>query len=196
MATENSNCASASADPDSLIGIGFPSSRLRFLPEEVLGIKTRVFNHEARQPATNPDLTVWALMNALKNCSSRVFPLLSLNKPVRELQIRARYDMRNAQPTPYVLNFTRSQNSDAMIRHLFGEELEAEESCDRCAQDKGALIGCITTESSKICSNCDWNRSGLGCSLSSRSESRKFPSIPYGLLLIMGSQIIHQAQSW
>ncbi|KAH7137879.1 hypothetical protein EDB81DRAFT_901722 [Dactylonectria macrodidyma] len=145
--------ASASTEPEPLIG--FPSSRLCFLPKEIFGIETRVFDHEAAQPDANPDLTVWALMNALKHCSTRVLPILELNKPARELELRSR------------------QNCDAMIRHLMGDEREAQDCCTRCAQKKGALIGCIVAEGSTICGNCDWNRSGLGCSLASRSESPK-----------------------
>lgn len=78
MAQQTRRSASASIESEPLIG--FPSNRLGFLPKEILGVETRVFNHEAPQPATNPDLTVWALMNALKTCSSRVLPLLSLEK--------------------------------------------------------------------------------------------------------------------
>ncbi|KAH7109408.1 hypothetical protein B0J13DRAFT_613213 [Dactylonectria estremocensis] len=171
MAQQTRRSASTSTEPEPLIG--FPSSRLCFLPKEIFGIETRVFDHEAAQPDANPDLTVWALMNALKHCSTRVLPILELNKPARELELRSRYDMRSLKQNPYVLNFSRSQNCDAMIRHLMGDEREAQDCCTRCAQKKGALIGCIVAEGSTICGNCDWNRSGLGCSLASRSESPK-----------------------
>ncbi|KAH6951116.1 hypothetical protein BKA56DRAFT_606089 [Ilyonectria sp. MPI-CAGE-AT-0026] len=148
MAQQTRRSASASTEPEPLIG--FPSSRLCFLPKEIFGIETRVFDHEAAQPDANPDLT-----------------------PVRELELRSRYDMRSLKQNPYVLNFSRSQNCDAMIRHLMGDEREAQDCCTRCAQKKGALIGCIVAEGSTICGNCDWNRSGLGCSLASHSESPK-----------------------
>lgn len=78
MAQQTRRSASASTEPEPLIG--FPSSRLCFLPKEIFGIETRVFDHEAAQPDANPDLTVWALMNALKHCSTRVLPILELNK--------------------------------------------------------------------------------------------------------------------
>lgn len=65
--------APAAAEADVLTG--FPSKRRHLLPKEILGVETRSFDHEAPQPTTNPDLTVWALMNALKQCSSRVIPL-------------------------------------------------------------------------------------------------------------------------
>ncbi|KAH7132721.1 hypothetical protein EDB81DRAFT_619218, partial [Dactylonectria macrodidyma] len=147
---------------------GFPSKRRHLLPKEILGVETRSFDHEAPQPTTNPDLTVWALMNALKQCSSRVIPLprqdqASINSPpIRELQVRTKLDMQSMVETPYTLNLQRSQNCDAMVRHLFGEERQ--ERCTRCVQGKGALLGCITTSSSKVCTNCDWNWSGI-CSL-------------------------------
>lgn len=65
--------AAAAAEADVLPG--FPSKRRHLLPKEILGVETRSFDHEAPQPTTNPDLTVWALMNALKQCSSRVILL-------------------------------------------------------------------------------------------------------------------------
>jgi hypothetical protein len=103
--------------------------------------------------------------------------------------------MRSLKQNPYVLNFSRSQNCDAMIRHLMGDEREAQDCCTRCAQKKGALIGCIVAEGSTICGNCDWNRSGLGCSLASHSESRMYLYLGLISLLTISSQTIYEAQS-
>lgn len=92
--------------------------------------------------------------------------------------------MQSMVETPYTLNLQRSQNCDAMVRHLFGEERQ--ERCTRCVQGKGALLGCITTSSSKVCTNCDWNRSGI-CSLSSTEPRQYLVSEELNLLLIFYS---------
>lgn len=41
------------------------------LPKEILGIDTRTFAYKVEQPESNPDLTVWALINALKGSTTK-----------------------------------------------------------------------------------------------------------------------------
>ncbi|KAJ3536389.1 hypothetical protein NM208_g6745 [Fusarium decemcellulare] len=86
---------------------------------------------------------------------------------------------------PYVLNFNSSQNCDAMIRHLYGEERSNGDSCSKCRQDQGGLVGCVVySDMHANCANCDWNRSGKGCSLTGgggdTSELALHPSIVMG----------------
>lgn len=87
-------------------------------------------------------------------------------KPVRQLELRTKVDSRSLKPIPYNINLRNSQNCDAMIRHLYGEELDEEDQCAKCKDSKGALIGCIVCpDIVPNCANCDWNRSGGQCSL-------------------------------
>ncbi|KAJ4327839.1 hypothetical protein N0V84_001649 [Fusarium piperis] len=154
---------------------GYPSARGRYVPPTVFGVETSTFDYNAPLPTANPDLTVWVLMNAINGCSSKVIKLLTEGQPIRQLELRNKVDSRSLKPIPYNINLRNSQNCDAMIRHLYGEELDEEDQCTKCKDSKGALIGCIVCpEIVPNCANCDWNRSGGQCSLSiGRSGSRR-----------------------
>ncbi|KAH6981373.1 hypothetical protein EDB80DRAFT_255377 [Ilyonectria destructans] len=65
---------------EKLINGGFPPARLAALPTKVLGVNTRTFTYGGPQPTSNPDLTIWAVGNALKTCSNKVLDLIDLSK--------------------------------------------------------------------------------------------------------------------
>ncbi|KAH7253220.1 hypothetical protein B0J15DRAFT_560369 [Fusarium solani] len=122
---------------------GYPSARARYVPATVFGVETSSFDYNSPLPTANPDLTVWVLMHAINGCSSKVIKLLSEGRPVRQLELRTKVDSRSLKPIPYNINLRNSQNCDAMIRHLYGEELDEEDQCAKCKDSKGALIGCV-----------------------------------------------------
>ncbi|KAF4469186.1 hypothetical protein FALBO_3915 [Fusarium albosuccineum] len=175
---------------------GFSQGRSHLVPEAVFGVPTRTFPYTSNQPEKNPDLTVWALMRAVAGCSGKVaralppkqffihalssikppLPLVNAPKPVRQLQIRSKPNPMSSGlgSLPYVLNFNSSQNCDAMIRHLYGEERSNGDSCSKCRQDQGGLVGCVVySDMHANCANCDWNRSGKGCSLTGGGDTTK-----------------------
>ena len=49
--------------------VAFPSGRGEKIPPIVFGVDTRSFAYNGPQPASNPELTVWALMNAIAYAS-------------------------------------------------------------------------------------------------------------------------------
>ncbi|KAL2672614.1 hypothetical protein Neosp_013327 [[Neocosmospora] mangrovei] len=153
---------------------GYPSARARYVPATVFGVQTSSFDYNALLPSANPELTVWALMHAINGCSSKVIKILSERRPVRQLELRTKVDSRSLKPVPYNINLRNSQNCDAMIRHLYGEELEEEDQCAKCKDSKGALIGCVVCPDIVAnCANCDWNRSGGQCSLGGGASARR-----------------------
>ncbi|KAF5005435.1 hypothetical protein FDECE_8100 [Fusarium decemcellulare] len=155
---------------------GFSQGRSHLVPEAVFGVPTRTFPYTSNQPEKNPDLTVWALMRAVAGCSGKVARALPRKQPVRQLQIRSKPNPMSSGlgSLPYVLNFNSSQNCDAMIRHLYGEERSNGDSCSKCRQDQGGLVGCVVySDMHANCANCDWNRSGKGCSLTGGGDTTK-----------------------
>ncbi|KAH6953676.1 hypothetical protein BKA56DRAFT_638335 [Ilyonectria sp. MPI-CAGE-AT-0026] len=140
------------------------------LPKEILGIDTRTFAYKVEQPESNPDLTVWALINALKGSTTKGQSAVDSTKTVRELRVRVKSSNKSLEDTPYTLNFASRQNCDAMLRHLYGDEREDTERCLKCTKRNGALIGCVVSETNPACANCDWNRSGAACSFTSKKR--------------------------
>ncbi|KAH6961808.1 hypothetical protein BKA56DRAFT_499542 [Ilyonectria sp. MPI-CAGE-AT-0026] len=164
---------------EKLINGGFPPARLAALPTKVLGVNTRTFTYGGPQPTSNPDLTIWALGNALKTCSNKVLDLIDLSKPVRQLEIRMRPKVFGQEKRPCTVTFNGSQNADALLRHLFGDDREPSQHCVKCREGKGALVGCVVTKGIESCANCDWNRSGPPCSLCPRMYLNNHSSIHF-----------------
>ncbi|KAM0426527.1 hypothetical protein ACHAPT_008219 [Fusarium lateritium] len=157
----------------------YPPARGRYVPATVFGVQTSTFNYNCPLPPANPDLTVWVLMHAINGCSSKVIKLLSEGRPVRQLELRTKVDSRSLKPIPYNINLRNSQNCDAMIRHLYGEELDEEDQCVKCKDAKGALVGCVVCpDIVPNCANCDWNRSGGQCSLGGQARRRAKRKVP------------------
>ncbi|RSL60472.1 hypothetical protein CEP54_006776 [Fusarium duplospermum] len=153
---------------------GYPSARARYVHETIFGVQTSTFDYNGPLPTANPDLTVWVLMHAINGCSSKVIKLLTEGQPIRQLELRTKVDSRSLKPIPYNINLRNSQNCDAMIRHLYGEELDEEDQCTKCKDSKGALIGCVVCPNVvPNCANCDWNRSGGQCSLGAPQSARR-----------------------
>ena len=63
-----------------LRGPGFFAARLERLPRQVLGINTRNIPYGDVKPTSNPELTVWALGNALVKCSGKFLSRIDTTK--------------------------------------------------------------------------------------------------------------------
>lgn len=67
-------------DAIDLLREDFGEEKSSKLPKEVLEIDTCTFTYKGEQPTENPDLTVWALMNALKGSSKKGFAAIDSTK--------------------------------------------------------------------------------------------------------------------
>lgn len=143
----------------------------RLLPTSVLEIETYTFDYHGVMPDTGPELTVWALMRALKGASVKGLEAVTEEEP-RILEIRSKKSKDSLQAEPYKMNFSSGQNCDAMLRHLYGIEFDTTEQCAKCSKGNGALVGCVAVAGVASCGNCDWNRSGAACSFTI-SKKRK-----------------------
>lgn len=63
-----------------VLGPEWTAERLTHLPQKVLGVTTRTFAYQGEQPAENPDLTVWAFLNALQGSSAKGILAIDKNK--------------------------------------------------------------------------------------------------------------------
>lgn len=147
------------------------------LPKTVFDIDTYTFPYKSERPDKNPELTVWALLNAFKGCTVKGLEAADRDKEVRLLEVRTKKSKATTANEPYSLNFSSGQNCDAMLRHLFGTERDDMEVCEKCRKENGALKGCITTrEPNSACANCDWNRSGAPCSFTKKRKASTLTS--------------------
>ncbi|KAH7124691.1 hypothetical protein EDB81DRAFT_951668 [Dactylonectria macrodidyma] len=142
---------------------GFDPARAQHLPAKVLGVRTATFSYDAEQPTTNPDFSVWLLMNAVKGASSVGIPAIDKTKEIRSVIMNTKTDA-HLKSTPYKVNLRNSQNCDAILRYMYGDEREGTDRCSKCMAAKGALPKCVIWGTFS-CANCDWNRSGAVCSL-------------------------------
>ncbi|KAH7112053.1 hypothetical protein EDB81DRAFT_828982 [Dactylonectria macrodidyma] len=143
------------------------------LPKKVHDIDTYDFAYKTEMPDSNPDITVWALLNALKGCTTKGLEAIDPDKAPRLLEVRTKKKKKSKEEEPYTMNFAGGQNCDAMLRHLYGDEREDTDRCNKCTKNLGALKGCMVIEGVSSCANCDWNRSGAACSLTKRGTKRK-----------------------
>lgn len=62
----------------------FPKNRVECVPDEIFGIATARFDHNDSPPSSKeqPVFTVWAVLNAMKNCSNKLLPVAI--QPVRK----------------------------------------------------------------------------------------------------------------
>lgn len=148
----------------------------KHLAEECFGIPTYTFDYKIARPASNPELTIWAYMNALKKCSHKglehvLFGIDELPEEPNTLFLRKKKG-KNSE-AEYVLNFSQ-QNADAMLRHLYGALLPQSIPCNKCQAGNGALAHCYITNKDEGCANCLWNHSGPVCSyIKSTPKKRK-----------------------
>lgn len=63
------------------LSITFPKSRVKCVPNNIFSIPTARFDHNAAYPSSKeqPVFTVWAVLNAIKNCSNKLLPSLDLS---------------------------------------------------------------------------------------------------------------------
>ncbi|KAF5003226.1 hypothetical protein FDECE_10208 [Fusarium decemcellulare] len=106
--------------------------------------------------------TAYVLLPKSLGCSTKIFgseleEVMKSKKP-RKLGMNVKNDKKTPFGIPYVLIFTNTQNWDAMLRYLYGDERGDEDMCNKCTSKTGALKGCVVAPDSKACANCDWNR--------------------------------------
>ncbi|KAF5987744.1 hypothetical protein FCOIX_798 [Fusarium coicis] len=143
--------------------------RFKYFPEEIHGRGTADLDWTVKQPTTQPDLTIWVFYHALKKCSYKGIEAIHLDIrgiPTEPCELKLR-EFKKGTTDRYAMTFS-SQNSDAMLRHLYGTLRPASEVCDKCKKENGALAECRVHLSKPTgCANCDWNHSGPQCSISS-----------------------------
>ncbi|KAI8716544.1 hypothetical protein NCS52_00948500 [Fusarium sp. LHS14.1] len=165
--------AELEAQDAQLIRAGFYAARLELFPRHVLGINTRTILYGDDQPTSNPELTAWALGNALMKCSGKFLSQIDTTKPVRPLEIRMKNRAYGREKEPFSITFNGSQNADALLRHLYGDAGEPSEQCSKCREGKGALVECVVIKGIESCAKCSWNRSGGPCSFCPPKASSK-----------------------
>ncbi|KAI7759058.1 hypothetical protein LZL87_014380 [Fusarium oxysporum] len=92
----------------------------RQLPEEVNGIPTPTFDYKAERPPANPELIIWAYMNALKKYSYKGLKHIKFDNnelPEEPNMLFLRKKKGKNPGAEYILNFSQ-QNADAMLRHM------------------------------------------------------------------------------
>ncbi|VZH87597.1 unnamed protein product, partial [Fusarium fujikuroi] len=111
------------------------------LAEEVNGIPTPTFDYKAKRPPANPQLTIWAYINALKNCSYKGLTHVKFDEnelPEEPNSLFLRKKKGKNLEAEYTLKFS-SQNADAMLRHLYGFVMPESLPCNKCMSGNGAL---------------------------------------------------------
>ncbi|KAI7771392.1 hypothetical protein LZL87_014381 [Fusarium oxysporum] len=144
----------------------FGDHTFKHLAEEVDGIPTPTFDYKAERPPANPELTIWAYMNALKKCSYKGLEHIKFDDDELPEEPNTLFLRKKKGKNPgaeYILNFSQ-QNADAMLRHMYGNVLPQSLPCVKCQAGNGALAHCYITNPYEGCANCLWNHSGPSCS--------------------------------
>ncbi|KAL3595960.1 hypothetical protein FPOAC2_07352 [Fusarium poae] len=153
----------------------FGPQAAQLLPEKLFGIAISEIDFRTSvRPQEAKKFTIWAFLRALRGCSVKGLEAVKKDQEPRPLVLRTKKSKEKSE-IEYVLNFTSTQNCDAMLRYLFGEEVMDDDGnpkvCEKCLKGNGALIGCIVGNGASSCANCDWNRSGAACSFTSTYEA-------------------------
>ncbi|KAK7426217.1 hypothetical protein QQZ08_007246 [Neonectria magnoliae] len=117
------------SDPNDELRKAFGERAFALLPDLLLNVRTRTFAYHDDMPESNPKLTVWAFMNALKGSTIKGQESVNVLENPRLLEIRMKKDIKKLTETPYTMNFKSSQNCDTMLRHLYGVERPTTEAC-------------------------------------------------------------------
>ncbi|SCO15398.1 uncharacterized protein FFB20_14734 [Fusarium fujikuroi] len=166
----------------------FGDHTFKHLAEEVNGIPTPTFDYKAERPPANPQLTIWAYMNALKNCSYKGLTHVKFDEnelPEEPNSLFLRKKKGKNLEAEYTLKFS-SQNADAMLRHLYGFVMPESLPCNKCMSGNGALAHCRVTAPSEGCANCLWNHSGPNCSYI-RATPKKRKAVSDAISVTSGS---------
>ncbi|KAL7759422.1 hypothetical protein ACKLNR_009512 [Fusarium oxysporum f. sp. zingiberi] len=98
----------------------------KHLAEECFGIPTFTFDYKTtKRPATNPELTIWAYMDAWKKCSYKGLEHVSFGSdelPEEPNTLFLHKKKGKNTGAEYMLNFS-PQNADAMLCHLYGAKM-------------------------------------------------------------------------
>ncbi|SCO20171.1 uncharacterized protein FFB20_15883 [Fusarium fujikuroi] len=157
-------------------------------PEEVNGIPTSTFDYKAERPPANLQLTIWAYMNALKNCSYKGLTYVKFDEnelPEEPNLLFLRKKKGKNLEAEYTLKFSL-QNADAMLRHLYGFVMPESLLCNKCMSGNGALAHCRVTALSEGCANCLWNHLGPNCSYI-RATPKKRKAVSDAISVTSGS---------
>ncbi|KAM0351502.1 hypothetical protein ACHAPU_002504 [Fusarium lateritium] len=152
-------------------------SRFTALPDNYEGVPIRAFKFSTGVPISNPHKTIWAIIHATKGASLKCFKSIYEGFPGREpRELKTNMKVVGGVEIPYTINLMGSQNSDVMLRQLYGDVREGNDKCEKCSKGGvGIFTECVVhPDGEGGCANCDWGHSAGNCSfVIARSASKK-----------------------